>query len=163
MERPYRAGLRLGVGAGLVAGLILAGVDIGQAAGKAGGLGFAPVVLALWGGFGVVIGLIVGSVAGAIGATWGDEAIVRGVRRLRADRELDVSYAAAVLAAAAMLVVLALLVSRLAVPLVAGVQRQAVGALLLGVVIAAAVPVLAALFIPVFRVTRRIAARLPAL
>ncbi len=163
MERPYRAGLRLGVGAGLVAALILAGIDIGQAAGKAGGMGFAPVVLALWGTLGVVIGGVVGVVAGAINATWGDEAIVRGVRRLRTDHELDVTYAALVLAVAAMLVLLALLVSRLAVPLVAGVQRQSVGALLLGVVIAAVVPVLAALMIPVFRVTRRIAGRLPAL
>src|SRR5688572_25462732 len=163
MDRPYRAGLRLGVGAGLGAALILGGVDVALAAGKADGLGFAPAVLALWGVLGLLVGLGIGVIAGAINATWGDEAIRRGVAGLRADRERDVTYAAALLAGAVALVVLALVVSRLAVPLVAGVQRQAVGALLLGVLVAAVVPVLALVALPLFRATRAFTSRLPAL
>jgi arylsulfatase A-like enzyme len=163
MDRPYRAGLRLGVGAGLGAALILGGVDVALAAGKADGLGFAPAVLALWGVLGLLVGLGIGVIAGAINATWGDEAIRRGVAQLRADREHDVTYAAALLAGALALVVLALVVSRLAVPLVAGVQRQAVGALLLGVLVAAVVPVLALVALPLFRATRAFTSRLPAL
>jgi arylsulfatase A-like enzyme len=163
MQRPYRAGFRLGVGAGLLAALVLGGVDVAQAMGKAEDMSFAPAVLALWGMLGLGVGLVVGACCGAINATWGERAITRGVERLRAEPDRDITYAAGILAAALALVVLALVVSRLAVPLVANVQRQAVGALLLGLVVAGIVPLIALLSLPLFRLARRYANRLPML
>src|SRR5688572_31678910 len=107
MDRPYLAGLRLGVGSGLVAALVLGAFDVALAAGPAEGMGFLPAVLGLWGALGLVTGLVIGLVVGAMNATWGEGPVGRGVARLRADAALDITIAAGLMAAAVMLIVVA--------------------------------------------------------
>ncbi len=96
-------------------------------------------------------------------ATFGAGALGAGLRRLRQDRALDVAFTGAVLAAAIVALLLVVVVAKLAMTLVASVQRKDTGALLLGVSVVIAVPFVALLGLPIFRVTRRAASIVPAL
>ncbi|HEX4454406.1 MAG TPA: sulfatase-like hydrolase/transferase [Kofleriaceae bacterium] len=154
---PYRSGFATGVGVVLTAALIVALVDIAHARGGALALLglYALIALPLAAGSGLVLG--------AGNATWG-AGWVRGVfDKLRGDRELDRAVSGVLVAAALVGGVLALGIAKLSVPLVGEVQRKGVGALLLGVVALGLVPVLALGALPLYRVTRRITALVPAI
>ncbi len=156
-RRPFRDGLAAGLGSGLAAGLVVALIDVIATARSApGGLGFAPSLVALWAVPSLLVGGYAGLVAAAIRATWGDRAIGRALVRLRAEPELDRAAAAAVLAGALASIAIILWIAKAAEPLVANVQRKHVGALLLGVVTAAVIPLVALGALPLYRVTRRI-------
>src|SRR5690349_8971082 len=128
---PYRSGLATGVGVVLLAGLVVALADLVHAHG--GGL----ALLGCW-------SLVVLPLAlGAGNVTWGPGWIRGMLRRLREDDARDRTIAALLIAAAALGGVLALAISKLAIGLVAEVQRKNVGALLLGIVVVVLVPVLA--------------------
>jgi choline-sulfatase len=154
---PYRSGLATGVGVVLVAGLVLAIVDVVHTGG-------APLqVLALWSLLALPPAIGAGLVLAAGNATWGN-GWVRGVfARLREDEALDRAVAAILISAAVLAGVLILVVAKLSVGLVGEVQRKGVGALLLGVLVVALIPALALGAVPLHRVTRRIAALIPAI
>jgi arylsulfatase A-like enzyme len=154
---PYRAGMATGLGLVLASAAILAGIDLAHAGG--GGL----ALLGLWALLALPVALGVGLVLGAGNATWG-HGWVRGVfRKLRGDAELDRAVAAILIAAVIIGGVLALAIAKLSIGLVASVQRKAVGGLLLGVIVVAAVPVLALGALPLYRVMRRITPLVPAI
>jgi choline-sulfatase len=165
----YRAGMATALGVVLLAGLVIAVADIWHTrgplhdGGPSAGLGRAPVLLAMWSLVALPLALAVGLVLGAGNATWGDHWIRGALRRLRADPDLDRAVSAALIAAAVLGGVLVLGVARLALALVAEVHRKSVGALLLGVVVVGALPVLALGALPIYRVARRITALLPAI
>ncbi|HEY1811518.1 MAG TPA: sulfatase-like hydrolase/transferase [Kofleriaceae bacterium] len=154
---PYRSGLATGAGVVLAAAAIVAIADIVHAHGG---------VLALLGLYALIalpIAIGTGLVLGAGSATWGDGWVRALFRRLRDDAELDRAVSAILVAAALAGGVLALGVAKLAVGLVGDVQRKGVGGLLLGVVVLALVPILALAALPLYRVTRRITAVVPAI
>jgi choline-sulfatase len=153
---PYRSGLATGIGVVLCAGLALALVDVAHTRG-------APLqVLGLWALLALPPALATGLVLGAGNATWGP-GWVRGLfRRLRDDAALDRAIAAILISAAGLAGVLVLVVAKLAMLLVADVFRKGTGALLLGGVVVAVLPLLALGALPLHRVTRRIAAFVPA-
>jgi len=144
-----------GLGVVLAAGLGLAIVDIAHAGG-----GFVSL-LGLWALYALPFAIAVGVVLGAGNAQWGP-GWVRGVfRRLREDPALDKSVAALLIAGALIAGVLALLVAKLSLGLVGDVNRKSTGALLLGVVVVGAVPVLALGALPLYRMLRRVTAVVP--
>jgi choline-sulfatase len=154
---PYRSGFATGIGVVFAAAVVVAIVDIAHAHGG------ALALLGLYALIALPIAIGSGLVLGAGNATWG-AGWVRGLfQHLRNDRERDVSVAAALVAAALAGGVLALGIAKLSVPLVGDVQRKGVGALLLGVVALGLVPVLALGALPLYRVTRRITALVPAI
>jgi arylsulfatase A-like enzyme len=154
---PYRSGLATGVGVVLIAGLVLGIADVLHTGGA------ALPVLGLWSLVCLPIAIGTGLVLAAGNATWG-AGWVRGLfRRLREDAALDRTVASALIAAAVVGGVMALLVSKLAIGLVADVQRKSIGALLLGIVVVAIVPVLALAALPVQRVARHLTAVIPAI
>ncbi|HET9620402.1 MAG TPA: sulfatase-like hydrolase/transferase [Kofleriaceae bacterium] len=158
-DRPYRAGMAAGLGTVLLAGLPLALADLVH---TGGGAGPALPVLALWALVVLPVGVIAGVVLGAGNATWGEGWVLGGFRRLRDDAALDRAVAAALIAAAVVGVVLVIAIRVLAVGLVGDVQRKAVGGMLVGVVVLGALPILALLALPVYRVARRVTAIVPA-
>src|SRR5262249_9679870 len=83
--------------------------------------------------------------------------------RLRDEPELDRSAAAAVLAGALALVAVILWVAKAAGPLVGNVERKHVGALLLGVATAGALPILALAALPLYRLTPKLPPAVPRL
>jgi arylsulfatase A-like enzyme len=156
----YRSGMAAGLGVVLLAGLVLAVADILH---TGGGTGPMPPILALWALLALPVAIGIGLVLGAGNATWGGGWVIGGFRRLRNDRELDRTIAAVLIAAAVLGLVLVLGVAKLALGLVAEVQRKEVGALLLGVVVVGALPLLAIAALPLYRVTRWIAIVVPAI
>jgi choline-sulfatase len=154
---PYRSGFATGVGVVLVAAAIVAVVDIVHAHGG------ALALLGLYALIALPIAIGVGLVLGAGNATWGAGWVQAVFRRLRDDAALDRTVAGALVAAALAGGVLALGIAKLAVGLVGEVQRKGVGGLLLGVIVLALVPILALGALPLFRVTRRITAVIPAI
>jgi arylsulfatase A-like enzyme len=157
-NRPlYRSGMATGVGVVLLAGLVLAIVDVVHTGG-------APLqVLALWSLLALPLAIGTGAVLAGGNATWGTGWVQTMFRRLRAEPELDRTVAGILIAAAVLAGVLVLAIAVLSVGLVGNVQRKSVGGLLLGVVVVALIPVLALGAIPLQRVTRRIAALIPAI
>jgi arylsulfatase A-like enzyme len=154
---PYRSGLAAGLGVVLVAGLVLAIADVAHTGG-------APLqVLALWSLLTLPPAIGAGLVLAAGNATWGAGWVRRLFARLRDDAAFDRALAAILISAAVLAGVLILGVAKLSVGLVGEVQRKSVGGLLLGVVVVALVPLLALGAIPLHRVTRRIAAVIPAI
>lgn len=146
-----------GLGVVLAAGLVLAVVDIVHAGG-----GFVPL-LGLWALWSLPVAVAVGVVLGAGNAQWG-AGWVRGLfRRLREDDALDAAVAAVLLAAALIGGALVLVVAKLSLGLVGDVSRKSIGALLAGVAVVGAIPVLALGGLPLFRVLRRVTALVPAL
>lgn len=145
-----------GLGVVLLAGLVLAIFDVIHTGG-------APLqVLALWALLALPPAVGAGLVLAAGNATWGPGWVRRLFARLRDDAELDRAVAAILISAAVLAGVLILGVAKLSVGLVGDVQRKSVGGLLLGVVVVALIPVLALGALPLHRVTRRIAAVIPA-
>ena len=153
---PYRSGLAAGLGVVLLAGAVMAVADVVHAGG-------APLpILGLWSLLALPFAAATAIVLAAGNATWGHGWVRGAFGRFRADPALDRAVSAILIAAAIIGGVLALVVSKLAIGLVADVQRKEVGALLLGVVVTALVPVLALGAIPLFRVLRRVTAFVPA-
>jgi choline-sulfatase len=153
---PYRSGLATGVGVVLLSGLILAVVDVVHAGG-------APLqILGLWALLAAPVAIGTGLVLAAGNATWGNGWIRALFRRLREDAALDRTVAATLMSAAVLAGVLVVGIGMLAVGLVGDVQRKGIGALLLGGIVVALIPVLALGAIPLNRITRRIAAFIPA-
>jgi hypothetical protein len=152
---PYRSGLAAGFGVVLVAGAVMGVIDVVHAGGG------ALAVLGLWALLALPIAAGVGLVLAAGNATWGTGWLRGLFRKFRDNPELDRSVAALLVAAAVIGGALALVISKLAIGLVADVQRKDVGALLLGVVVVAVVPVFALGALPLFRVLRRVTAFVP--
>ncbi|HLU69128.1 MAG TPA: sulfatase-like hydrolase/transferase [Kofleriaceae bacterium] len=165
MDRPYRAALAASLGCALSAGLVVAILDAALTACDApGDVGFAallPAALALHAVPALAAGLIAGAVAGAVGATFGPDALGALAARLRQDRGFDRDATAALLAAGAVLALVAGLVALASLALVAGVERKGVGALLAGALVALAVPVLGAVWLPLYRLARPVARAVP--
>ena len=157
---PYRSGMATGLGVMLLAGAALGVVDVVH---TGGGGGPVPPLLALWALIALPVAVAVGVVLGAGNASWGAGWVRGGFRRLRDEPTLDRAIAAALIAAALIGGILVLVVAKAAVALVGDVQRKNVGALLLGVAVVGALPVLALAALPVYRVARRVAWLIPAL
>lgn len=154
---PYRSGLATGVGIVLLAGLVLAIADVVHTGG-------APLqVLGLWSLLTLPVAIGTGLVLAAGNATWGDGWVRSLFRKLREDDTFDRTVSAVLIAAVVVAGVLVLGVAKLAVGLVGDVQRKNIGALLLGVVVVALIPILALAVIPLFRVTRRVTGVIPAI
>jgi arylsulfatase A-like enzyme len=147
-----------GLGVVLLAGAVLGVADVVHT----GGGGPAPPLLALWALIALPVAVAVGVVLGAGNASWGAGWVRGGFRRLRDEPVLDRAIASALIAAALIGGILVLVVAKAAVALVGDVQRKNVGALLLGVSVVGALPVLALAALPVYRVARRIAWLVPA-
>jgi arylsulfatase A-like enzyme len=166
-HRPYRAALAAAVGAALLAGLAVALLDtIATARGAPAGAGFGSILLLQLGLYALPVlflGVMAGVVAGSIGATFGPGALGRLVERLRYDRELDRNLVAGMIAAGILLAVWAAVVAFLSLKLVAGVERKSVGALLLGAVVVAGIPLLVAAWLPLYRMARAPARAVPAI
>lgn len=146
-----------GLGVVLIAGLVLALVDVAHAGG-------APLqVLALWSLLALPLAIGCGLVLAGGNATWGAGWLRRTFQRLRADAALDRAVTAILISGAALAGVLIVGIAKLSIGLVGDVQRKSVGGLLLGVVVVALIPVLALGGLPLHRVTRRIAAVIPAI
>lgn len=162
---PYADSLAAAVVAALVAGLAVAAIDIVLASGRGqGGAGaLVPVVLGLYAWPALAAGVFAGLVGAAFRATFGDGALGRSWRRLRDDRDTDGRVAAVLLAAGAAAGVYALFAATAARILVADVERQSVGALLLGAVVAMVLPVFAAVGLIAYRAFRPIGRRVPRL
>lgn len=154
---PYRSGLATGAGVVLLAALVLGIADVLHTGGA------ALAVLGLWAIVALPMAIGAGLVLGAGNASWGPGWVRGFFRRLRADAALDRAVAAILIAAAVVGGVLAIVVSKLAMGLVADVQRKSVGALLLGVLVIAIVPVMALAALPVFRAARRVTGVIPAI
>ena len=157
--RSYLAGFSTAFGCVLASALVLGLVDLAHTGGGAAPI---PAILGLWALLALPLALGAGLVLGAGNATWGEGFIRGALRRLRDDRTLDQTIAGALIAGALVGGVLALAVSKLVGPLVLSVQRQNVGALLLGVATVALVPILALGAIPLYRITRIVARAIPA-
>jgi arylsulfatase A-like enzyme len=148
-----------GLGVVLPAGLALALVDLVH---SGGGVAAAPALLGLWALLTVPLAISTGLALGAGNATWGAGWVRGAFAKLRADAALDRSVTAILIAAAIVAVVLVAVVAKLAVGLVADVQRKEIGALLLAMLVVALVPVLAVAVLPLYRLTRWIALAVPA-
>ncbi|HKE13923.1 MAG TPA: sulfatase-like hydrolase/transferase [Kofleriaceae bacterium] len=161
---PYRSALASAVGAALLAGLAVALLDTLLTARAAREAGFASLLvlqLGLYALPALAAGVTAGVVAGAVGATFGPAAPSRLLDRLRADRELDRNLVAGMVAAAVLALLFAGVVAFLSIKLVAGVERKSVGALVLGAVAVALVPMLAIAWLPLFRMARPAARVVP--
>ncbi|HSN25695.1 MAG TPA: sulfatase-like hydrolase/transferase [Kofleriaceae bacterium] len=154
---PYRTGLATGLGVVLLAGLVLAVADVVHTGGA------VLPVLGLWALVSLPMAIGAGLVLGAGNATWGVGWVRALFRRLREDAALDKAVAAILIAAVVTGGAMVLVVSKLAIGLVADVQRKSVGALLLGVVVVAIVPMMALAAIPVQRAARRVTGLVPAI
>ncbi len=154
---PYRTGLATGLGVVLLAGLVLAVADVVHTGGA------VLPVLGLWALISLPMAVGAGLVLGAGNATWGAGWVRALFRRLREDAALDKAVAAILVAAVVTGGAMVLVVSKLAIGLVADVQRKSVGALLLGVVVVAIVPIMALAAIPVQRAARRVTGLVPAI
>lgn len=156
-EKVYRRGLVAGMGAGLGAALLLALVDIVLSSGWAA---LGPL-LGLWLAFGLIVGVPLGLFLGSGNATYGYGFVRRGVRHLADDRAADVAVSGTLLASLILVLPTMFIISRLSVALVGHVERKAVGGLLLGVIIIAMLPLLAAAVLPLYRFTRHTARWVP--
>lgn len=165
MQRPYLSALLAGLGSALLAAILVALLDTALTA-SSSGASFAsllPAVVALYVPVALVAGALAGWVAGAINATWGPGALGHLASRLRNDPRFDREVAAGILAAAVVLALVAGVVAVVALKLVAGVERKGTGALLAGAVIAGALPLLAALGLPLYRASRPLVRAVPRL
>lgn len=155
----YRRGLAAGVSAGLGAALLFGLVDLVLS----GGFVAIGPLLALWLGYGLVIGVALGIFLGAGNATWGYGFVRRAAARLTSSRETDVQVSGGLLAGLVVALPAIFVIGTLSVSLVGNVERKLTGGLLLGVVVVVLLPLLAAAAVPVYRVTRRVAAIVPAI
>jgi len=146
-----------GLGVVLLAGLLLALVDLLHT-----GDGVLAV-LGLWALITLPIGLGVGLVLAGGNGMWWVGWLRKLLRRLRDDQPLDRAVAGVLIAAAILGGMLAFGVSKLALGLMGeSVQRKDIGAMLLGVAVVGLIPILALGAVPLYRVTRHLAAIIPA-
>ncbi|HEU5060765.1 MAG TPA: sulfatase-like hydrolase/transferase [Kofleriaceae bacterium] len=165
MQRPYLSALLAALGSALLAAILVALLDTALTA-SSSGASFAtllPIIVALYVPVALVAGLLAGWVAGAVNAGFGPGALGHLAGRLRSDPRLDRDVAAGILAAAVLLGLVAGVVAVVSLKLVAGVERKGTGALLAGVVVAGALPFLAALGLPLYRVSRVLVQAVPRL
>lgn len=154
----------IALGSTLASGLVVALADAFMTAGEVPGAGLGAVLLptlALYALPTLLVGAAGAAVAASFVATFGPGAPVRLRTRLREDRALDRNVTAVALAACVGALFVAGIVAVLSLKLVAGVERKTVGALLAGLVVAAALPVVACLMLPVYRVARLAALAVP--
>jgi arylsulfatase A-like enzyme len=140
----------------LLAVLVLAVFDVAHT-GSAGAL----PLLALWSLIALPFALGLGLVLGAGNATWGAGWIRRMFRTLRERSELDRAVASVIVAALVLAPVLILGTAKLANVLVGDVNRKGPGGLLLGIVVVALIPVLAACALPLYRLVRLVVGLVP--
>ena len=165
MQRPYLSALLAGLGSALLAAILVALVDTALTA-SGSGASFAallPIIVALYVPVALVAGLLAGWVAGALAATFGPGAFGRVAGRLRGDPRFDREVAAGILAGAVVLALVTAVTAIAALKLVAGVERKGTGALLAGAVVAAALPLIAALGLPLHRASRPLVRAVPRL
>ena len=162
----YRTTLTSSVGTAMLAALLVGGIDVALTLSQSDGVRpaqafyFAGIALVLYLATGALIGLLEGTIAGAIRATHPGAGFFSRLRRDPAfDREVTGWLLAALVAGA----VFAGAVAVLAIRLVAIPERKSVGALLLGGAAAALVPIVILLAYPAYRVTRRLAPLVPRL
>ena len=137
-----------GVGVTLISALLLAVVDVVHSGGA------ALAVLATWAVVALPIAIGLGAVLAAGNAMWGPRWIAGFFKKLSTDRELDHKIAAIMISAAVLSGVLILVIAKASMGLVGDVQRKAIGALLLGAVIVAILPILALAAIPLYKLIR---------
>jgi arylsulfatase A-like enzyme len=154
----WLSGMATGLGVVLVAGLLLGVFDVVH---TGGGVGFVPALFGVWALVVLPFALGVGLVLGAGNATWGDGWLRGLFRKLREDGQLDRAVSGLLIAAVVLAAVLVFGTSKLALKLVGEANRKDSGALLLGVAIAAVVPVLALGALPLFRFTRLLTGVIP--
>ena len=162
--RVYRASLIATITAALVAAVVIAMIDVAIAVSRsspANVANLAGIVLALYVAPALVIGGLCGVVAGAWRATFAPDLIGASLRRLRDDASFDRHICAALLATATSVLAFVALVAIAAMKLVAGVERQSVGAVLFATLITLSLPLFAFITLATFRLTRRLAAHLP--
>jgi len=162
VQRPYLSAVLAGIGSALVAALLISLLDASLAAGSGAGFaGLLVVVFALYVPVALAAGLVAGLVAGAATAHFGPRPGGQLIDRLRADRGFDREVTAGIMAAAVVLVLVVAVVAVVSLKLVASVERKSTGALLAGAVVAAAIPFLVALGLPVYRMMRLAAPAVP--
>lgn len=158
----YRDSFARALSAALFAGLVAAFVDIAITRSRGGsGPGLYTVVIGLYLPPSLLLGVFVGAIAAGFRMTFGAGAPGRAIRALAEDRALDVRVSGGLMAAAVVGLVFVLVCAFLAVRLVGSVERQGAGALLLGALMLASLPLFALGALPVYRVTRRAARYLP--
>jgi arylsulfatase A-like enzyme len=155
------------IAAALLAGAWVALCDVAwtlaTAASASGGVWFAVATLALYLPCALLVGVLGGVVWGGLAATFPGLSTRSLLDRLRSDEALDRTVAAGILAAVAAATLYALTVALLAMRLVAGTQRKSVGALLLGGLAAALVPLFVLAAVPLYAFLRRLAVAIPRL
>ena len=161
--RTYRDHLVSALLAALATTALMATADVLLAASRGADqwLELGVTAGALYLGPALAIALLGGLVLGAGRATFGERLGRRLLARLRTDRSFDNAVAAGLLAALVGAAIFAALVWMGALLLVAGVQRQTTGAVLLAVALVGALPVVGALTLPVYRLALSAVARLP--
>jgi len=137
-----------GVGVTLASALLLSIVDVVHTGGG------ALAVLGSWAVIALPMGLGLGAVLAAGNGMWGLGWVRRFCKRLSTDRELDHKVAAIAISCALLGGMLVLVIAKASIGLVGDVQRKTIGALLLGVVVVAIVPVLALGAIPLYKLIR---------
>jgi arylsulfatase A-like enzyme len=155
----YLRALAATLGAALATAVVLPALELlwamRGASGLAGGRGsFLAIAAGLYALPLLALGLCAGLVAGAWRATFGAGALARLWRRLRDDADTDRTAAAGMLAGVAVALLFAALAAVAALALVGAVERKAVGAVLLAIVLLGLIPTLAPLSLPVYRLTR---------
>lgn len=162
-DRPYRDSLVSGLAAALLAALTMVVVDVGLAVGRGaeGTRELWLIVAALYAWPALITGAVAGLVLGTWRASFGESVLSRVFRTLRDRPAVDAAATAGVISAAVAALGFAGVVSVGALMLVADVQRQAVGAVLLAVVLLLSLPALALLSLPVYRLSHRAARALP--
>lgn len=168
---PYIAALSAAIGSALFAAVITGVLDVvytlhgpAAAGAKSGDTHrFFTIALSLYGAFALCVGVFEGIVAGAIRATYPGGAMLGMWRRFAGDEQLDRRVAGGILAGTASAGFYALAIAVLAHPLVVVPERKKVGALLLGGVAAAMLPVFALITYPFYRATRVLVRAVPRL
>jgi arylsulfatase A-like enzyme len=165
VQRPYRSALLAGLGSALLAAILVALLDTALTASDSGAsfVALLPIIIALYVPVALVAGLLGGWVAGAVNRHFGPGAPGRLAARLRSDPAFDREVAAGILATAVVLLLVTGLTAVAALKLVADVERKGTGALLAGAVVAAALPFLAGLWLPLYRVSRVLVKAVPRL
>ncbi len=165
----YARTLAASLGGALVAGLILAVLETVLATSGADNLAagdgrrFLLVALGLYALPSVGLGVAAGVVAAAWRLTFGTNSLRRVWRSLATDRELDQRAVAGTLAGLLAAIVYAGVIAIASLGLVGSVERKGTGAVLLAVMCIAALPLVATLALPAFRLTRVIARAVPRL
>ena len=163
-SRVYRECLAAALSAALATGLILALIDALVTGRRGpGGDELFTLTLGLYALPSLLLGALAGVVAGAFRATFGPGAFGRAARALNTNRQRDVEVTAGLIAGAFVGLLFIMACAVLAMGLVGDVERKSTGALLLGVVLLGALPVLAVCGLPVYRVARKVAHLIPRL